>query len=201
MGPDKHKAIFGDLKKSCDIKLYFDTSLFMDIIKFYIYVPHCERPAISWDRAPQGAQWSGPWTWCRRESSQTRWHHVTTDLSVATASWSFQEELWSNSHWHRGSPNCPRILMNKKDFIRYVVHLEGFQIVQDSWLTKRILLCMLYIGLLKLPLCNTLILLEELSVHCGLSFFVEIKTESTIQTNSVGGLWHYFSERVFFLYC
>lgn len=176
MGPDKHKAIFGDLKKSCDIKLYFDTSLFMDIIKFYIYVPHCERPAISWDRAPQGAQWSGPWTWCRRESSQTRWHHVTTDLSVATASWSFQEELWSNSHWHRGSPNCPRILMN-------------------------ILLCMLYIGLLKLPLCNTLILLEELSVHCGLSFFVEIKTESTIQTNSVGGLWHYFSERVFFLYC
>lgn len=122
MGPDKHKAIFGDLKKSCDIKLYFDTSLFMDIIKFYIYVPHCERPAISWDRAPQGAQWSGPWTWCRRESSQTRWHHVTTDLSVATASWSFQEELWSNSHWHRGSPNCPRILMNKKDFIMYVVY-------------------------------------------------------------------------------
>lgn len=105
-----------------DIKLYFDTSLFMDIIKFYIYVPHCERPAISWDRAPQGAQWSGPWTWCRRESSQTRWRHVTTDLSVATASWSFQEELWSNSHWHRGSPNCPRILMNKKDFIMYVVY-------------------------------------------------------------------------------
>lgn len=109
----------------------------MVIIKFHIYVPHCERPAISWDRAPQGAQWSGPWTWCRRESSQTRWRHVTTDLSVATASWSFQEELWSNSHWHRGSPNCPRILMNKKDFIRYVVHLEGFQIVQDSWFNKK----------------------------------------------------------------
>lgn len=63
-----------------------------------------------------------------------------------------------------------------------------------------ILLCMLYIGLLKLPLCNTLILLEELSVHCGLSFFVEIKTESTIQTNSVGGIWHCLSERMWFLY-
>lgn len=29
---------------------------------------------------------------------------------------------------------------------------------------------------------------------------LEIKTESSIQTNSVGGIWHCFSERIFFLY-
>lgn len=46
MGLDKYKVIFGDFKKLCDIKLYFDILLLMVIIKFYIYVFYCERLVI-----------------------------------------------------------------------------------------------------------------------------------------------------------
>lgn len=67
--------------------------------------------------------------------------------------------------------------------IKYFINIENTVLnFKQNRMSSALYLCLDFI-----PLCNTLILVK-LSVHCGLFLFVEIKTKSTIQTNSVVGI-------------